>query len=646
MGSKLKSVLIGRPLRNEAIHGQKLGILWGLPILASDAISSVAYAGQEILTVLRNPEHDVGGYAYVLLVGIAVAIIGLMALLVLSYRQTIENYPGGGGAYIVAKENLGVLAGVIAGAALSVDYILTVAVSVSSGMAQIVSVFPGLNITVMLFGVEYPWLIVLLAVALVALLMVGNLRGIRESSRIFGIPTYMFLLGMGVLIIVGLAKILSGNVPSAPVPTPTYESLSQPLKAMMLVLVLRAFSNGCTALTGIEAISNSVPNFKEPATKNAKLILLILALIILVLFGGTSILASRYHVIAGEEQDAVLVQLANNVFGNGNFMVFYIAVTTFIILVMAANTAYSGFPQLVSIMAKEGFAPRQLNMRGDRLSYSNGIIMLSVGAVLLIIAFKAKVTSLIGLYAIGVFISFTLSQSGMFMKWVRHKGKHWALKAAINGFGAFVTALVVAIIAVFKFREGAWIVVILVPALVVVMLKIKRHYSAVAKQLRIPDEAYASLDISKDHYRNRVIVPIDNVNQSSVRALRYAKTISDNVTAFSVAIDEEAEAKLRARWSRLKTDIPYIIKYSPYRRVVEPLLDFIRSAEYDYKKGDMITVILPQFSVKKWWNKLLHNRTRAYIEKQLLKHKHIVVAVMPFQLKDDKAAIGKDEYLI
>ena len=646
MGNKLKNILIGKPLRNEAIHGQKLGILWGLPILASDAISSVAYASQEILTVLQHPDHPVGNYAYMLLIFISLAIIGLLALLVLSYRQTIENYPNGGGAYIVAKENLGVMAGVIAGAALSVDYILTVAVSVSSGVEQLASVFPIMDKTVPILGMQYPIIAVVIACTLVALLMVGNLRGIRESSRIFGIPTYAFLLGMGVLIIVGLAKVFSGDVPAAKLPVPTIETVTQPIKAMMLILVLRAFSNGCAALTGIEAVSNSVPNFRDPATKNAKLILLILACIILVLFGGTSLLAANFHVEVGEDSPAVLVQLSNSIFGKGNFMVIYIAVTTFIILFMAANTAYSGFPLLVSIMAKEGYAPRQLSMRGDRLSYSNGIIMLTFGAVLLIIAFSARVTSLIGLYAIGVFISFTLSQSGMFMKWVRHKGRHWHVKAAINGIGAVVTALVVIIIAIFKFEEGAWIVVILVPILVFLMMRVKRHYTAIAKQLRIPDEAFATLDISKDHYRNRVIVPIENINQPSIRALRFAKTISDNVTAFSVAIDEEAEAKLRARWAKLKTDIPYVIKYSPYRKVVEPLLDFIKSAEYDYKKGDMITVMLPQFTVKKWWNRLLHNRTRVYIERQLLKHKHIVVAVMPFQLKDDKTALGNDEYMV
>jgi hypothetical protein len=342
--------------------------------------------------------------------------------------------------------------------------------------------------------------------------------------------------------------------------------------------------------------------------------------------------------------NAVIVQIAAITFGSG-FMYYFVVAATFVILVLAANTAYSDFPLLLSLMSRDGYAPKQLRMRGDRLSFSNGIIMLSAAAILLLIVFRARVNGLIGLYAIGVFISFTLSQSGMFRRWLKKKGRHWHVKAAINGLGAVVTAVTVIIIAVFKFPEGAWIVVILLPLLVYLLLRVKKHYTAVAKQLRIPDEMFSTLDISKDHYRNRVVVPMDNINQASVRALRFAKTISDNVTSFSVAIDEEAENKLRARWNKLKTDIPYIIKYSPYRKVVEPLLEFIKSAEYDYRKGDMITVILPQFSVRKPWQKLLHNRTRAYIERQLLGHKHIVVSVMPFQLKDDGVALGDDEYI-
>jgi hypothetical protein len=412
----------------------------------------------------------------------------------------------------------------------------------------------------------------------------------------------------------------------------------------LFILSLHAFSNGCSALTGVEAVSNSVPSFRSPSSKYAKTVLLLLMVIAAVLLSGTAFLAFGYHATAGGESSALIVQLAQRVFGKG-FMYYYIMGSTFLILFLAANTAYTGFPVLVSVMAREGYAPRQLSMRGDRLSFSNGIILLSAAAILLLVFFRARVEGLIGLYAVGVFISFTLSQTGMLMRWIRNKGKNWVLKAAVNGTGALMTATVVVIVSIFKFREGAWIVVFLIPVLIFLMLRVKRHYTAVAKQLRVSDEAVAATDISRQQYRNRVIVPMASINTTSLRALRFARTISGNVTAFSVATDEEAEAKLRKRWSLMQTDIPYVIKYSPYRKVVEPLLEFIKSAEYDYQKGDMITVILPQFSVRRLWNRLLHNQTRFYIERQLLKHKHIVVAVMPFQLKDDKAALGDDEYL-
>ncbi len=626
MGNKLKSLLIGRPLKNEALEGEKFGVLWGLPILSSDAISSVAYANQQMLEVLLPV---VGILAYAQMGYLSLAIIALLGVLVLSYRQTIDNYPNGGGAYIVAKENLGVLAGVTAGAALSVGYVLTVAVSVSSAMEQLASAFPDLK------PLSVP-----ICAAIVLLLMVGNLRGVRESARIFGVPTYAFMLGLLVMIAVGAYHMLTGTANKMPVVQPTAANLTQP---MMLILLLRAFSNGCAALTGVEAISNAVPTFREPSRHYAKAVLGWLAIIVLVLFGGIAVLAGGYQVDVDKGQ-AVLIELAQQIFGR-SFMYYYIMVSTFVILVMAANTAYSGFPLLVSIMAKENYAPRQLNMRGDRLSYSNGIVLLSLAAIVLIVAFRAQVNGLIGLYAIGVFISFTLSQGGMFRRWITHKGEHWGLKALINGFGALVTSLVVVVIAVFKFNEGAWIVVFLIPIMVFFMLRVKRHYKAVAKQLRVEDESLSSIHIAQDHYRNRVIVPFSSINRSSIRALRYARTISDNVTAFTVAIDEEQENRLRKRWEELGSDIPIIVRYSPYRKVVEPLLEFISSTEYDYRKNDMVTVILPQFIVRRWWNKLLHNRTTAYIERQLLKHKHIVVAVMPFQLKDDAAAIGQEHYI-
>lgn len=620
MFKQVRRVLVGKPLKNEALSEQRLGVLWGLPILASDAISSVAYAGQEVLMVLLPV---IGAAAYGQLTYISIAIIGLLLLLMLSYRQVIDSYPNGGGAYVVAKENLGILAGVTAGAALSVDYILTVAVSISSGVEQFTTAFT-------LFK---PYSVII-ACMLVILLMIGNLRGIRESSRIFGVPSYAFIIGMIIMIIAGIVKVKGGFVPVEP----TLPAVVEPLG---IILILRAFSNGCTALTGVEAVSNAVPNFKTPSTKYAKRVLFLLSMIILVLFGGSSILANMYHV--NPEGNAMLVVIANEIF-DGGFMFYYITATTFLILVLAANTAYSGFPMLISIMAKEGYAPRQLSMRGDRLSYDNGIIMLSIMAIILMIVFKAKVTSLLGLYAIGVFISFTLAQSGMLVKWLRSKEKGWRHKAVINGTGAFVTSIVVVIIAFTKFSEGAWIVVFLIPTIIFGIFKVKKHYNAVMRQLRLKPEEIEACDLRNAKYTNRVIVPIESINRSSMRALKYAKTISDNVIAFSVCIDIEAEKKIKEKYNALNLDIPLVIKYSPFRRVVDPLLKFIESAEYDYADGDMITVILPQFVVKKWWHKILHNNTRYYIERELLKHKHIVVSVMPLQLKDDDFVLNNPKY--
>lgn len=630
MFNSLKRFLIGRPLKNADIHGEKYRVGWGLPILASDAISSVAYAGEEMLLVMI-PIIGLMSYRYVFY--ISLAIIGLLLLLMFSYRQTIDSYPNGGGAYIVAKENLGVFAGVAAGASLSIDYTLTVAVSVSSGVQQLTSAFTGLK----------PFT-VLICVFLVLLLMVGNLRGIKESSKLFGLPAYIFILAILSMIVTGFYKYFSGAPISEPIPSSAYYGTG----AVSLMLILRAFSNGCSALTGIEAVSNAVPNFREPSAKHAKTVLLLLALIILVLFGGTSILVNIYHPTPGEGQQTVLVDMANQIFGRGglfNTSMFYLITgSLFVILILAANTAFSGFPMLISVMANDGFVPRQLKMRGDRLSYSNGIIILSALSIMLIVMFRANVSRLIGLYAIGVFISFTLSQTGMLLRWRRNKGKNWKPKAFINGLGAFVTAIVVVIIAITKFFEGAFLVVFLVPVLMLLMLKVKKHYFAISKQLRIREEEYNTIDITKDQYRNRVIVPIESINKSSIRALRYARTISDSVTAFIVAVDEESEEKIRNNYSRIKTDIPLIVKYSPFRKVVEPLLKYIRSEEYNYQEGDMITVILPQFSVHKWWHQLLHNQTRLFIERELMKHKHIVVSTMPLQMKDDNIALRSKKY--
>jgi amino acid transporter len=615
--SKIKRFFVGQPLNNEAIHREKFSVIWGLPILASDAISSVAYAGQEMLIVLLPV---VGGLAFGQLSILSGAIIGLLAILVFSYRQTIQSYPGGGGSYIVSKDNLGVWPGLIAGAALAVDYILTVAVSISSGVEQIASAFTFLKP----FSVP-------ISVLLIVMLMVGNLRGIRESSRIFGLPTYAFIFALGSMIVVGFYRLATGFVP-----TPAdIKSVAQPVT---LLLMLRAFSSGCTALTGVEAVSNAVPNFKPPQSKNANKVLLSLGGIILFLFGGTSILADKFQVDPRAGR-SLLVLMAEQIFGGNTFMYYFLTVTAFLILIFAANTAFADFPMLISIVSRDGYAPRQLSMRGDKLAYDNGIIALSIVASLLVIVFKAQVTLLISLYAVGVFISFTLSQTGMFVRWRRLKGKHWHLKAAINGFGALVTLITVTIIGIEKFKNGAWIVILLIPILVFLMHNSKKHYESVKVQLHLEDEEYAVFKTAKATYNNHVIVPIESVNRTSMRALRYAYTIQQNkskITAFTIAIDNEAVKHVQERYSKFNIDVPLKIVASPYRKIAEPLLDFIKSEEFGLKKGEIVTVILPKFVVNKWWHNIMHNHTTRYIEKELLKHKHIVVSVMPFQLKDDR----------
>jgi amino acid transporter len=619
----LKRFLLGKPLASEALKDEKYSVFWGLPILSSDAISSVAYATEEILLVLVPV---VGLMAFQPLSLISGTIVLLLAILTFSYRQTIDSYPCGGGAYIVVSDNLGIYAGVIAGASLALDYILTAAVSISAGTAAITSAFPSM----FQFRVE-------ICLVILLLLYLGNLRGIRESAKIFGIPTYMFIISVLVLIVMGIMKTkVFGVVPTEPrvLPTSSVEPIS-------LMLILTAFSSGCTALTGVEAVSNAVPNFKEPATKHARIVLLLLSFLVFLLFCGISVLANIYHVVPVHGK-TVLSQIAGVIFGSNSPMFYFFQITTMLILALAANTAFAGFPMLFSVMSRDGFAPRQLSYRGERLSYSNGITVLMLISALLIIIFKGDTHRLIPLYAVGVFISFTLSQSGMFVKWFRFKEKGWVYKAIINGVGAVVTFIAVIIIGFTKFIHGAWIVTLVIPILMLIMLRIKRHYLSVSLQLRLPPEELEAIDLSKDIYRNHVIVPVESINKTSIRALRYAKTISNNVVAFNIATSAEQEQRIKDKWSRLKTNIPLIIKYSPQGKVIKPLLQFIESYEHhNYQPGDMITVILPQFSVRARWQILLHNQSRARIQKNLLKHKHIVVATMPLRLKHDEEVLKK-----
>ena len=614
MLSKFKRALIGKPLKNEAIHGQKYSVLSGLPILASDAISSVAYAGEEILLILVPA---IGVLAYQKFTYISAAIIGLLFILTFSYRQTIQAYPNGGGAYIVASDNLGKIPGVTAAAALATDYVLTVAVSISSGTAAITSAFPGL----LPFTVP-------ICVLILLLIMLGNLRGIKESARLFSMPTYAFVVTMLIMIVTGIIGHFTGTIhvqASAKIP--------DAVQPVTTILLLSAFANGCSALTGVEAVSNAIPNFKKPRIKNAQKVLLLMSTFVFLIFGGIAVLVKMYNIVPVSGR-TVLSQLAETVFGRG-VMFYIIQATTAVILVMAVNTSYSDFPMLSSLIARDEFMPRQLSHRGDRLSFSNGIIVLTVIAGILIVAFKGSTKALIPLYSVGVFISFTLSQFGMFKRWITTREGHWVHKAIINGIGALVTAVVVVIVGYTKFKYGAWIVIVIIPLLVLMMLKVKQHYEAIGDQLRLSEDELESIDFEKDKYKNRVIIPIESINRASVRAIRYAKTISDHVVAFNVSTDEESGEKIKQKYALLKTDVPLYVKYSPYRKVFEPLIKFIESEEYDYVKGDMITVIIPEFEVHKWWQKILHNQSGRHISRQLLNYKHIVVATMPLQMKNE-----------
>lgn len=616
MFNKIKKLLIGKTLKNEDLQDEQLNVFWGLPILASDAISSVAYAGEEILLVFIAV---IGILSYQYLFYTALAISMLLLLLVFSYRQTIDTYPSGGGAYIVAKDNIGVNAGLFAGAALIIDYILTVAVSASAGTAALISMMP----FIIDFRVE-------ITVSLIVIMTVGNLRGVKESSRIFGIPTYLFLVSMFAMIIIGIVKVaILHQVPSA---IPGFVGIPEATGSITIFLLLRGFAAGCTALTGVEAVSNSIPNFKEPAQKNAKRVLALLALLVLLIFGGASYLTTMYHADPTNHQMTVLSQIAWSVF-NGGFMFYVIQITTAVILTMAANTSFSGLPMLLSLIAKDGYAPRQFAKRGERLGYSNGILLLSAAAIILVMRYGALPTKLLPLYAIGVFISFTLSQSGMFMRWISTRKKGWIHKSIINGTGAVVTFITVIVIAVTKFAGGAWMVIILLPFLVWLMKQSKDHYDGFARQLKLTPESVVeeteAIDVQK-----HVVVLVSSLNKASLKAISYASDLCEgrNIVAFHVSLSVEESKKIKDKWIECGLDIPLIIKYSPYRELINPLISYIESEEHKSSQGDMITVVMPQFVVSTWWHSIYHNQTANAIRKRLLKDRHVAVVTVPFVL--------------
>lgn len=603
-------VLTGEPLANEQQAHEKYNVPFGLAIMASDAVSSVAYAAEEILYVLIAV---IGLMSYTWLGWISLMIIALLVILTVSYIQIIKAYPQGGGAYIVAKENLGVKAGLIAGAALLIDYILTVAVSASSGVAAIISAFPNLS--------RHK---IALVIGLIIILTILNLRGVSESAKIFAIPTYLFIVSMIFMIIYGLIKFsLYGS------PTPMINEQIKMSGTVSLFLILRAFSSGCSALTGLEAVSNSVPNFKEPRQKSAISVMVLLSALILFIFGGTSILAKFYHAIP-VGNPTVIAQIAYGVFGNG-FMFYIIQFTTAIILIMACNTAFTGFPMLMYVVGKDGFAPRQFTIKGKRLSFTTGIVSLSLVAAILVVIFDATTHRLIPLYSVGVFLSFTLAQTGMVIHWKSSKEAGWKKRACINGFGAFITIITTLIIVYEKFSEGAWIVIILIPLIVLMMTKIKKHYDKVADFLRANPVELENCELDKK-FNHIMIVPIDSLNKAALNALQYARSITDDVIAINISTSKESLEKFQTKWKSLDTDILLVAKYSPYRAIVTPLLKYISDIVNAVGDNGKVTIVLPEFIVHEWWEQILHNHTSLFIRETLLRNENVVIATHPYHL--------------
>lgn len=614
--------IFGQKMASEKLVHEKLTVFWGMPILSSDAISSVAYAVEELLLVLIPV---IGVASFIWMPRLAVVIILLLLTLAFSYSQVVDAYPQGGGAYIVAKENISTMAGLTAAAALSIDYTLTVAVSISSATAAITSAAP------LLFPHR-----VLIAVAIIVLLIIANVRGVRESARVFSFPTYAFILAIITLVIVGMIKHATGV--DTYLPVPAAEPLAMGTQAVTIFLLLKAFSSGCSAVTGIEAVSDAVPNFKEPATRNAKTVYVMLTVAIIICFGGMAYLTNLYHTVPNARQ-TVVAQITLDVFGQGA-MFYFIQATTAIILAMAANTAFAGFPTLLSVVAQDGYMPRQLKLRGHRLNFNNGIISLGILAIILVLVFKASTHLLINLYAVGVFTSFTLAQVGLLIRWFKRREPGWHYKAVVNGLGGLVTLTAVIVIGVTKFLAGAWIVFVMIPCMIWIMLKIKEHYNSVAHQLDIPNDSLNKIDLVPA-YSHHVIVPIDSLNAMVVKALRYARTMTSNVEAFHIETYEGEADKLKKKWAGLNTDIPLIVRHSPYREVVGPLAEYIDSEEHASQPGDIITVLLPQFFVPKWWQNALHNNTSLFIANAMFSKRNVVVSILPFYLEDIKRYTAK-----
>jgi amino acid transporter len=602
---RLKRLFVGTPLPTAQSRHERLGKATALAVFASDALSSVSYATEEILLVLVLAGSVALSYSLPIAVGIAV----LIGIVTTSYSQTIRAYPAGGGAYIVTKDNLGVVPGLIAAAALLIDYVLTVAVSVAAGVAAVTSAVPALF--------RYR---VVLCIAAVALISVANLRGIRESGKLFAIPTYLFIASLGGMVVYGSLGAVFDWLPEAP-----YQPHGPGLEGLGLFLLLRAFASGCTALTGVEAVSDGVPAFKPPEAQNARIVLVWLGGILIVLFLGISYLAYDLGVVP-REHETVVSQLARRILGSG-FLYYEIQAVTMLILLLAANTSFADFPRLSFFLARDRFIPRQFANQGDRLVFSNGILILGGLAAILLVAFRGNTHALIPLYAVGVFISFTLSQASMVRRWLRLRGEGWWWRMAVSGTGALTTGVVMLTIAGTKFMEGAWIVVLLIPLLVLTFMTMHRHYDEVATQL--------SLDAMEPPppLQNTVLVLVGDLHRGVVRALQYAQTLSVNAKAVFVELDPDRTHRLEQKWAKWGMGLPLIVLTSPYRSLLGPLLHYVDHILEQGGDNQIVTIVLPEFIPARWWQHLLHNQTALLIKGAMLFRKKVIVTDVPYHLR-------------
>ena len=595
----IKGMVLGSPFASSQIVHERLNKLKALAIFSSDALSSSAYATEEILIVLVLAGSGAVHYS----LPIAAIIATLIAVVTVSYRQTIRAYPSGGGAYIVAYTNIGRMAGLTAGAALLVDYVLTVSVSTSAGVAAVTSAVPSIHALAVPMGV-----------LVIGLITVGNLRGIREAGSIFAIPTYFFIFCMVAVIVIGLYKVIAGDAPGSVLSEPDQPHIAVE-KGLTLFLLLRAFSSGCAALTGIEAISNGVPAFEAPEIPNARTTMAYMAGILAFLFLGITFLANRFALVPteaiGAHPETIISQLGRHVFGQ-NPMYYAFQVATALVLFLAANTSYSAFPPLGANLARDRFLPRQFSFRGDRLAYSNGIIILSLMAMALVIAFQANVNKLIPLYALGVFISFTLSQIGMVIHLRREKQLGWKMAASISAFGSVATAVVAVIIGVSKFVTGAYISVAMMIVMMGVFALIRRHYdwyeAAVAVDESLLPAQMGRVTVTETFGRSdHILVPVDSINRVTTGAIEMARTLSNRVTAVHLTDDSEQAEQFRDRWQRLIPDIPLLVIESPYRAFAAPMMAYIDSLR-QVEQERRVTVVLPSFKARHWYEWILHNQ--------------------------------------